>query len=168
MKTVLHKAESRSRAEQRWLQSLHTFSFAKYHDPERMRFGALRVINDDIVAPAKGFDMHTHDNMEIISIPLSGSLRHEDSMGNTHLIQHGAIRINQEAWFSLGYIETGHRECDRLHNDGNGVYVFVIEGEADVAHERLGPRDGLGITESSEIEISATIDCELLVIEVPL
>jgi len=93
MKFVLHKADSRGIAEHGWLHSRHTFSFAQYYDPQRMGFGALRVINDDIVEPGAGFGTHSHDNMEIVSVPLAGSLRHQDSMGNTQLIQHGEVQI---------------------------------------------------------------------------
>ena len=235
MKTVLHKAETRGRAEHGWLHSRHSFSFADYYDPERMGFGALRVINDDIVAPGAGFGTHAHDNMEVISIPLQGSLRHEDSMGNVQVIRQGevqimsagtgirhseynasdvdpvnflqiwvipkqrdiaprydqqefpaanredrfqtvvahdsedgAVWINQDAWFSLGDFRAGHRERCRLHSDESGVYVLVLEGEVEVAGQCLGRRDGLGISESDEIEIAAATDCQLLVMEVPL
>jgi redox-sensitive bicupin YhaK (pirin superfamily) len=93
MKRVLHKADTRGLADHGWLQSRHTFSFANYHDPERMGFGLLRVINDDIVQPSKGFDTHPHKNMEIVSIPISGELRHQDSMGNTQHIRAGEVQI---------------------------------------------------------------------------
>jgi redox-sensitive bicupin YhaK (pirin superfamily) len=87
--SILHKADSRGLADHGWLLSRHTFSFANYHNPERMHFGLLRVINDDIVQPSRGFGTHPHENMEIVSIPLSGSLRHQDSMGNQHIISAG-------------------------------------------------------------------------------
>lgn len=93
MNKVLDHAESRGISDEGWLYSRHTFSFADYHNPERMGFGKLRVINDDIVAPSEGFGSHSHDNMEIISIPLRGSLRHQDSMDNVHLIQTGDVQI---------------------------------------------------------------------------
>lgn len=92
MKTVLHKAATRGHANHGWLDSWHTFSFAGYHDPERMHFGALRVLNDDTVAPGMGFGKHPHDNMEIISIPLEGDLAHEDSMGNEAVISQGDVQ----------------------------------------------------------------------------
>jgi redox-sensitive bicupin YhaK (pirin superfamily) len=235
MKSVIHRNKTRGSAEHGWLQSQHTFSFAGYYDPERMGFGVLRVINDDIVAPGAGFDTHSHDNMEIISIPLSGALRHEDSTGSTRVIQSGEVQImsagtgishseynasetepvnflqiwvlpkqrdiepryheqvfpaadrencfqvvvaprsegeamwiNQGAWFSLGNFSAGHRATYRLNAAGNGIYIFVLEGTVHVAGESLVRRDGLGITESDEIEIAATTDCQLLVIEVPL
>ncbi|MCY4779345.1 pirin family protein [Sphingobacterium sp. UT-1RO-CII-1] len=90
--TVLHKAETRGRANHGWLESYHTFSFANYHNPERMNFGVLRVLNDDTVAAGKGFGAHPHDNMEIISIPLEGDLEHKDSMGNATVIRNGDIQ----------------------------------------------------------------------------
>jgi redox-sensitive bicupin YhaK (pirin superfamily) len=92
-KSVLHKADSRGNANHGWLQSYHTFSFASYYDPERMNFGALRVLNDDTVAAGMGFGKHPHHNMEIISIPLEGDLEHQDSMGNTTVIRHGDIQV---------------------------------------------------------------------------
>jgi len=93
MKTVLHKANTRGHANHGWLDSWHTFSFAGYYDPERIRFGALRVLNDDTVAGGMGFGKHPHDNMEIISIPLEGDLEHADTMGNTTVIRQGDVQI---------------------------------------------------------------------------
>ena len=93
MKTVLHKANTRGHANHGWLDSHHTFSFAKYYNPERMNFGVLRVLNDDVVAGGKGFGTHPHDNMEIISIPLEGDLEHKDSMGNTAVIRKGDVQV---------------------------------------------------------------------------
>ncbi|WP_343554924.1 pirin family protein [Sphingobacterium sp.] len=91
--SVLHKASTRGHADHGWLVSNHTFSFANYHNPERMHFGVLRVLNDDTVAGGRGFGRHPHDNMEIISIPLEGDLEHEDSMGNKAIIQKGDIQV---------------------------------------------------------------------------
>ena len=91
--TILHKAESRGDANHGWLHSRHTFSFANYYDLERIHFGALRVLNDDIVEAGMGFGMHPHDNMEIISIPLEGDLEHKDSMGNVSVIKHGDVQV---------------------------------------------------------------------------
>jgi redox-sensitive bicupin YhaK (pirin superfamily) len=92
MKSVLHKANTRGHANHGWLQSYHSFSFANYHNPDRMSFGVLRVLNDDEVAPGMGFSTHPHNNMEIISIPLQGDLEHKDSMGNTAIIKEGDIQ----------------------------------------------------------------------------
>ena len=93
MKQVLHKAHSRGHANHGWLDSHHTFSFANYYNPERVNFGVLRVLNDDVVAPGMGFGTHPHDNMEIISVPLEGALAHKDSMGNTHVIRKNDIQV---------------------------------------------------------------------------
>lgn len=92
-KTILHKANTRGKADHGWLKSFHTFSFAGYHDSERMHFGVLRVLNDDTVNGGMGFGKHPHDNMEIISIPLEGDLEHSDSMGNVTVIRKGDIQV---------------------------------------------------------------------------
>jgi redox-sensitive bicupin YhaK (pirin superfamily) len=91
--TVLHKAETRGHADHGWLNTYHTFSFANYYDPERVHFGALRVLNDDTVEAGKGFGTHPHENMEIVSIPLEGDLEHEDSMGNVSVIKRGDVQV---------------------------------------------------------------------------
>ncbi len=91
--TILHKAETRGDADHGWLHSRHTFSFANYRDLQRMHFGALRVLNDDRVAPGMGFGTHPHDNMEIISIPLEGDLEHRDSMNNVSVIKYGDVQV---------------------------------------------------------------------------
>ncbi|MEZ4797728.1 MAG: pirin family protein [Flavobacteriaceae bacterium] len=82
MKTIIHKAESRGFANHGWLQANHSFSFANWYNPEKVHFGALRVLNDDVIAPKMGFGTHPHNNMEIITIPLGGELKHRDSMHN--------------------------------------------------------------------------------------
>ena len=91
--TVLHKSNTRGDANHGWLHSKHTFSFANYYNPERMHFGVLRVLNDDVVSGGKGFGTHPHDNMEIISIPLEGDLEHKDSMGNVTVIKNGDVQV---------------------------------------------------------------------------
>lgn len=93
MEAILHKANTRGHAAHGWLDSWHTFSFGSYYDPTRMQFGALRVLNDDTVAPGAGFGRHGHDNMEIISIPLQGELEHQDSMGNRQVISAGDVQV---------------------------------------------------------------------------
>lgn len=92
MKKTIHKAESRGHANHGWLDSYHTFSFAEYFDPERMNFGALRVLNDDKIAGGQGFGTHSHQNMEIVSIPIYGSLKHKDSMGHEGVITSGEVQ----------------------------------------------------------------------------
>jgi redox-sensitive bicupin YhaK (pirin superfamily) len=90
---TLRKSGERGYAHHGWLESWHSFSFADYHDPAHVQFGPLRVINEDIVQPGRGFDMHGHRDMEILTYVLSGTLRHRDSMGNTGDIRHGEIQL---------------------------------------------------------------------------
>lgn len=127
MKTVLHKADSRGHANHGWLDSHHTFSFANYYDPSRMHFGALRVLNDDIVAGGMGFGKHPHDNMEIISIPLKGELEHEDSMGNKFAIKNNDVQV-----MSAG---TGifHSEYNKSKDEPvNFLQIWVFPKEKDI------------------------------------
>jgi redox-sensitive bicupin YhaK (pirin superfamily) len=237
MRTIIHRAESRGRAEHGWLRSYHTFSFAGYHNPERMHFGKLRVLNDDVVEPGQGFGTHGHDNMEIISIPLSGALRHKDSMGNMHVIQHGEIQvmsagtgirhseynhscsesvnflqiwvppkerdippryeqktldgaaqkkrfqvvvspdkrdgsiwINQDAYFSLADFSAGDRGIYEIKQPGNGVYLFLIDGEIEVSGEVLKKRDAIGLLDipTSRVELGVVSDSQVLCMEVPV
>ncbi|NOQ25475.1 MAG: pirin family protein [Bacteroidales bacterium] len=93
MKTVLHKAEERGYADHGWLKAYYSFSFANYYNPANINFGALRVLNDDTIDAGKGFGTHPHDNMEIITIPLSGEIEHKDSMGNSGVISEGEIQV---------------------------------------------------------------------------
>ncbi len=93
MNTILHKANTRGVANHDWLTAKHSFSFANYYNPDRMNFGVLRVLNDDRIAPSKGFGTHPHDNMEIISIPLAGALEHKDSMGNGAVVRNGDVQV---------------------------------------------------------------------------
>ena len=93
MKKTFHAAKTRGNANHGWLNANHSFSFANYHNPERMNFGALRVLNDDTIAPGMGFGTHPHENMEIITIPLEGDLEHKDSMGNIGVINEGEIQV---------------------------------------------------------------------------
>src|SRR3954466_12803531 len=93
MKKVLHKANTRGHADHGWLNAYHSFSFASYHDPSKIHFGVLRVLNDDIVAPGMGFGKHPHDNMEIITIILRGALEHSDSIGHTEAIQENEVQV---------------------------------------------------------------------------
>lgn len=93
MKKTIHRAATRGYADHGWLRTHHTFSFAGYYDPGRIHFGALRVLNDDTVAPGEGFGTHPHENMEIVSLVLSGALRHGDSMGNMQLLKPGELQV---------------------------------------------------------------------------
>lgn len=234
MKTILHKAETRGHANHGWLNSYHTFSFAGYQDMSRMNFGVLRVLNDDVVQGGRGFGKHPHDNMEIVSIPLSGSLEHNDDTGRHEIIKTNdvqimsagtgiahseynasktepvnflqiwlfpkvidiaprydqktfnpedrvnqlqtvvapddpnAIKINQDAWFSLGSFNKGFATDYAVKKASNGVYAFVINGEVTINDQKLNKRDGLGIWEVDKLSIMADTDAELLLMDVPL
>ncbi|MCH2215602.1 MAG: pirin family protein [Flavobacteriales bacterium] len=93
MKKAVHKANTRGHSNHGWLDSHHSFSFANYFNPERVYFGMLRVLNDDIVTGGNGFGTHPHENMEIISIPLEGDLEHKDSMGTAGVIRKNDVQI---------------------------------------------------------------------------
>lgn len=93
MPVILHQSESRGKADHGWLKARHTFSFAEYQDPARVRFGLLRVLNDDIIAPNMGFGTHPHRNMEIITIPLAGLLAHKDSMGHERTLSPSEVQV---------------------------------------------------------------------------
>ena len=93
MKKIFHPSSSRGPANHGWLQAIHSFSFANYYDSERVQFGALRVLNDDIIAPGMGFGTHPHDNMEIVTIPLDGALEHKDSLDNIGVIETDEIQV---------------------------------------------------------------------------
>lgn len=233
--TVLHKAGTRGDANHGWLHSRHSFSFANYYNPERMGFGALRVLNDDEVAPGMGFGTHPHNNMEIISIPLSGDLEHKDNMGNKEVIRQGDVQvmsagtgimhseynankdkdvkflqiwvipnkgdvkprydqitlkegdslnqfeqilspnaddagvwIHQDAWFNLGKFTEAQTVTYNLHGTRNGVYAFVLEGEAEIEGQALERRDGFGIWDTDEVEIKASAGSRILLMEVPM
>lgn len=232
--SVLHPAASRFYADHGWLQSAQTFSFHGNYDPQRIQFGALRVLNDDTVNGGKGFGRHPHDNMEIISIPLEGTLEHQDSMGNVAVIRRGEIQvmsagtgvyhtefnkdpdepvtflqiwvypkklnvaprydqmdytagdrhnrfqqilspdpsddgvwINQDAWFHLAEFDAGFETQYQLKREGNGVYVFVIDGQVEVNGQSLSTRDGYGFWPQYTVSVKAVEKSSLLVIEVP-
>lgn len=234
MKTILHKANTRGHANHGWLDTYHTFSFARYNDPERMGFGVLRVLNDDTVLPKMGFDTHPHDNMEIVTIPLSGKLKHQDTMGNETVISAGEIQamsagtgimhseynasdeepvsllqiwietgeqnispaysqqklelkeneltlvvsgdehtpvvhIHQDASFFFGKFDTGKGVTFSLKNvEKNGVYVFLITGKLQIGDQVLEKRDGIGIVDTSKIELEFLEKSYVLIMEVPL
>ncbi len=235
MDAVIHRAGERGRADHGWLQARYSFSFADWHAPARMHFGRLRVLNDDVIAPAGGFDTHAHDNMEIVTVPLAGALRHRDSMGHEQLLHAGevqvmsagsglrhsefnashsepvnllqiwvlpklrdvtprydqkafdaegrhnrlqtlvapeddghALRINQDAWFSRGDFDAGRSVDYRLHGEGNGVYVFVIDGEVSIAGETLSRRDAMGVWHTAGLRLDFPADSQVLLIEVPM
>lgn len=235
MNSVIHKAETRGQANHGWLNSRHTFSFANYHNPERMHFGVLRVLNDDQVQAGQGFGTHPHDNMEIISIPLEGDLEHKDSMGNVAVIREGDVQIlsagtgithseynknsskevkflqiwifphtknvtprydqisirdiekenefyqvlspnkddqgvwiNQDAWFHIGKFEKGHAAEYTLKKEGNGIYAFILDGDVEINNEKLSKRDGMGIWDTASINVTASENARILLMEVPM
>lgn len=115
---ILHKADSRGHADHGWLKTYHSFSFANYYNPDRMHFGALRVLNDDFIAPGRGFGMHPHKDMEIITIPLDGDLAHKDNMGNSSIIKNGDVQV-----MSAG---TGVRHSEFNSNNDKEVKLLQI------------------------------------------
>ena len=233
---VIHRANTRGYADHGWLKSHHTFSFAGYHNPERVHFGVLRVLNDDMVKGGMGFGTHPHDNMEIISIPLEGDLEHQDSMGNTTVIRKGDIQvmsagtgiqhseynknrdeavkflqiwifpnkrnvqprydqismelgdkhnklqqilspnpedagvwIHQDAWFHIGNFDDKVSTTYGIKKETNGVYAFVLKGSFLVNGELLASRDGMGVWNTSSIELQSQVDdAEILLMEVPM
>ena len=233
--TVLHKAHTRGSADHGWLKVNHTFSFANYRNPQRMNFGVLRVLNDDTIAGGKGFGTHPHDNMEIITIPLEGDLKHKDNMGNGAIIKNGDVQvmsagtgithsefnanadqevkllqiwlfpnqrnvkprydqlslqsikkkdafyqilspnsndqgvwIHQNAWFSLGEFTRNKRLNYDLKSKQNGVYAFIIEGQATIQNQKLDKRDGFGIWNTDSLDITVTKGAKILLMEVPM
>lgn len=231
---VIHKASTRGLADHGWLKSRQTFSFAGYYDPQRIHFGALRVLNDDTVEGGRGFGEHPHDNMEIISIPLEGELVHKDSMGNQAVIKEGEIQvmsagtgiyhseynhnpgepvkflqiwlfpnkrnvqprydqvkidtaernvfhqilspnaddsgvwIYQNAWFHIGSFDAGQEVSYQLKDKENGVYAFILNGSAEINGTQLDERDGLGISNTESLNIKASTDARILLMEVPM
>lgn len=138
MKTIIHKADSRGKADHGWLKSHHSFSFANYYNPERMNFGVLRVLNDDRVAAGMGFGAHPHANMEIISIPLEGDLEHKDSMGNTTVIKEGDVQV-MSAGTGVQHSEYNHSKTEEV----KFLQIWVIPNKQDVEprYDQVSIRD---------------------------
>ena len=127
MKTKLFEANSRGNADHGWLKANFSFSFGNYYNPERVQFGMLRVLNDDTIAGGTGFGTHPHANMEIITIPLEGGLKHRDSMGNEGVIRFGEVQV-----MSAG---TGinHSEMNASQNDlAKTLQLWVFPDKEDV------------------------------------
>jgi len=232
---IYHPADSRGSADHGWLKAKHTFSFASYYNPERIHFGMLRVLNDDLIAAGVGFPTHPHDNMEIITIPLKGAIAHKDSMGNSSVIHKGEIQvmsagtgiqhseynfsdseslqllqiwifpnkknvepryqqllvnqevtnqlhqilsphpeddgvwIHQDAWFHIGKFNTAQTIDYTIKKEGNGVYVFVIDGSVRIENQELSERDGLGISKTNQFSIEILNEkTEILLMEIPM
>lgn len=127
MKTQFYPASERGHVNFGWLDSYHSFSFGNWHDPEKVHFGALRVLNDDMVKEGKGFDTHPHDNMEIVSIPLKGALAHKDSTGQEGIIYSGDVQI-----MSAGS-GIRHSEYNASHYDPvNFLQVWVFPKQRNI------------------------------------
>ncbi len=126
-KTIFHAADQRGHADHGWLNAHHSFSFASYHNPEKVHFGALRVLNDDIVSPGEGFGKHPHDNMEIVTIVLDGELAHKDSMGHTQTIVPNEVQV-----MSAGTGVT-HSEYNHSHeNEVNLLQTWIFPAKRNV------------------------------------
>ncbi|MBO9729180.1 MAG: pirin family protein [Chitinophaga sp.] len=127
MKKVIHRADTRGYANHGWLNSHHTFSFANYYDPNRIHFGALRVLNDDVVKGGMGFGAHPHDNMEIVSIVLDGALEHRDNTGKQEVIRKHDVQIMSAG---TGVI---HSEFNASKTeDVSFLQIWVIPAERNV------------------------------------
>ena len=235
MKKIFHASSTRGEANHGWLHAKHSFSFANYFDPKRIQFGALRVLNDDIIAPGMGFGSHPHDNMEIVTIPLEGALEHKDSMDNIGVIEADEIQvmsagtgifhseynknkdkqvkvlqlwvlpkkkngtprydqksikelkkpntlypivtpdpngpamwIHQDAWFHMGDFNQSTEIEYKINKAGNGVYVFLIEGSAEIDGEAIKKRDAVGVWETNNFSLSMASNSRVLLIEVPV
>lgn len=125
---TIRKSNERGHANHGWLDSHHSFSFAHFYDPDKIHFGALRVLNDDIVQGGMGFGTHPHDNMEIISIPLSGDLEHKDSMGNSGVIAENDVQI-MSAGTGIQHSEY-NRNKDKLVNF---LQIWVFPKKKNIA-----------------------------------
>ncbi|BDA80724.1 hypothetical protein LPTSP3_g36540 [Leptospira kobayashii] len=128
MKKVLHLGKERGHANFGWLDSHHSFSFGNYFHPEKIQFGALRVLNDDSVEAGMGFGTHPHDNMEIISIPLSGELAHKDSTGTNGVIQTGEVQI-MSAGSGIRHSEFNHSLKDKV----NFLQIWILPKERNIS-----------------------------------
>lgn len=127
MQYVLHKAATRGETNAGWLLAKHTFSFNDYYAPDRMNFGALRVLNDDRIDPGKSFPTHGHNNMEIITIPLKGEVYHKDNMGNSGAVRTGDIQV-MSAGTGVMHSEANHSQKDTLRL----LQIWVLPDQANV------------------------------------
>ena len=127
MQKTIHRADSRGHADHGWLNAHHSFSFANYYNPERIRFGTLRELNDDIVQPGEGFGTHPHDNMEIVTIPLRGELAHKDSTGNKEVIRPNEVQI-MSAGSGLTHSEFNNSKTEEI----NLLQIWVFPKEKNI------------------------------------
>ena len=233
MHKTLYLGNDRGFANHGWLRSYHTFSFANYFRKDRMSFGTLRVFNDDFVEPGMGFGTHQHDNMEIISIPIQGTLAHKDNQGNVRTLNPGDIQvmsagtgithseynlsdaeplnflqlwiipsehnikpsymeghfqfeqdmllpivrpdgkyaslaIKQDAYIYLGKFSKGTPFKYCKESKKNGIFMFLIEGEAMVEDEKLHQRDAIGIENQDAIRLDFLDDTYFILLDIPM
>ena len=126
MNTVIHKANDRGKVNHGWLNANHSFSFANYYDPKKEQFGTLRVLNDDIIEAGRGFGMHPHNNMEIVTIPLKGALKHKDSSGGEGVIKTGDVQIMSAG---KGIMHSEHATADE---DVNLFQIWVFPKKVNI------------------------------------
>lgn len=134
MKKLVHKANTRGSADHGWLQVNHSFSFASWYDPTKVHFGALRVLNDDTIAPGMGFGTHPHDNMEIITIPLSGELAHKDSMGNASTIKAGEIQVMSAG---SGILHSEFNPNKETHTNLFQIWIFSNKKDPEPRYDQF-------------------------------
>ena len=128
MKQIFYPANERGINDIGWLKANFSFSFGPYYNPAKMHFGALRVLNDDIIAAGRGFGLHPHDNMEIITIPLAGGLEHKDSMGNTGVVKAGEVQV-----MSAGTgVEHSEYNCSQTE-PANTLQIWLYPKEMNIA-----------------------------------
>ena len=234
MKTTIERANQRFKDVKDGYQVFYSFSFDDYYNPDRMHFGALRVLNDFVINYGHGYEMHQHTNMEVVTIPLHGTLHHKDSKGHDEELQWGQVkimstgmgiyhsehndvkdttlellqlwimperfntvphynvydfgkvlkqneftlivapdgmapaRVLQQAWLSMGQFEQATTQVYTMHKEGNGVYLYVIEGEAHLRSIKLEQRDAVAIEETESFTIEITPGSKILLIEVPM
>lgn len=134
MKYQILKAEERGGANHGWLNTKHSYSFANYFDPARIHFGALRVMNDDIITGGMGFGKHPHDNMEIITIPTKGGLKHEDSMGTGSVIEAGDIQVMSAG---TGVFHSEMNAYDDLTTEFFQIWIFPHTQNVEPRYQQI-------------------------------
>lgn len=146
MKINIHKADDRGGANYGWLNTKYSFSFSDYYNPERMGFGKIRVLNDDIIAPGAGFGTHPHDNMEIITIPLSGELAHKDSTGSEEVITPGQIQV-MSAGSGIMHSEYNHSQI----NEAKLFQIWIETAQQDAPPRHATKNLDLGKNQLTKI-----------------
>ncbi len=164
------RSDTRGGADHGWLKAKHTFSFAEYHNPERVHFGQLRVINEDRIAPAQGFGTHPHKDMEIVTYIISGAIEHKDSMGNGTTIRAGEVQ-RMTAGTGVMHSEFNHSKDEELHL--LQIWIFPEEKDLEPGYEQtlfaredklnrlrlIGSRDGRdgSLTIHQDVDLYASV-----------